>query len=84
MRAAYLRDGRAYVRWISWLEGKIMKEKRDVGEWAAAMALGRFRRSEENFACVFPPPAADGRDQRQADVQRACLRGYLGFWAERR
>lgn len=50
MRAAYLRDGRAYVRWISWLEGKILKEKRDVGEWAAAMALGRFRRSEDNFA----------------------------------
>ena len=50
MRAAYLRDGRAYVRWISFLEGKILKEKRDIGEWAAAMALGRFRRSEEHFA----------------------------------
>jgi Xaa-Pro aminopeptidase len=50
MRQAYLRDGRAMVRWMSWLEGKILKEKREVGEWAAAMALGRFRRDEEYFA----------------------------------
>ncbi|WVQ95119.1 hypothetical protein IAU59_002213 [Kwoniella sp. CBS 9459] len=47
---AYLRDGRAMVRWIAWLEKTILKEQRKVGEWAAAQTLTRFRRREELFA----------------------------------
>jgi hypothetical protein len=38
---------------MAWLEGKIVREKRAVGEWAAAATLTRFRREEENFACVL-------------------------------
>ncbi|ODN90758.1 cytoplasmic protein [Cryptococcus wingfieldii CBS 7118] len=49
-RNAYLRDGHAMVRWFAWLEKALMKDGKKVGEWAAAMALGRERRREENFA----------------------------------
>jgi len=35
---------------MAWLEAKIVKEKRAVGEWAAAQMLFRFRKDEENFA----------------------------------
>ncbi|WVF67507.1 hypothetical protein IAT40_002263 [Kwoniella sp. CBS 6097] len=49
-RNAYLRDGRAMVRWMAWLEKTILKEQRKVGEWAAAQTLTRYRRKEEFFA----------------------------------
>ncbi|WVR09447.1 hypothetical protein IAU60_006514 [Kwoniella sp. DSM 27419] len=49
-RNAYLRDGRAMVRWMAWLEKTILKEERKVGEWAAAQTLTRYRRQEEFFA----------------------------------
>ncbi|KAI9637649.1 peptidase M24, structural domain-containing protein [Dioszegia hungarica] len=49
-RQAYLRDGRAMVRWIAWLEGLLLKEKREVGEWAAVQTLTRYRRQEDHFA----------------------------------
>ncbi|OCF39115.1 cytoplasmic protein [Kwoniella heveanensis CBS 569] len=49
-RNAYIRDGRAMVRWMAWLEKTILKEQRKVGEWAAAQTLTRFRRREEFFA----------------------------------
>lgn len=35
---------------MSWLEDKLIKEKRQVGEWAGAQGLTRFRRQEEHFA----------------------------------
>ncbi|OCF57628.1 cytoplasmic protein [Kwoniella mangroviensis CBS 10435] len=47
---AYLRDGRAMVRWITWLEKILVQEKKKVGEWAAAQTLTRYRRREELFA----------------------------------
>ncbi|WWC71379.1 uncharacterized protein I206_105334 [Kwoniella pini CBS 10737] len=47
---AYLRDGRAMVRWMSWLETMLLQEKKKVGEWAAAQTLTRFRAKEEFFA----------------------------------
>ncbi|WWD19234.1 hypothetical protein CI109_103692 [Kwoniella shandongensis] len=49
-RNAYLRDGRAMVRWMAWLEKTILKEERKVGEWAAAQTLTRYRAKEEHFA----------------------------------
>jgi len=65
MRNAYLRDGRATVcpqqistngtdtdsqaRFIAFLEQKLVKENRPVGEWAAGQILTRYRRQEENF-----------------------------------
>lgn len=52
-RQSYLRDGRAMVRWIAWLQGLLLKEKREVGEWAAVQTLTRYRRQEEHFAYVF-------------------------------
>jgi Xaa-Pro aminopeptidase len=49
-RQAYLRDGRAMVRWMAFLEDKMLNQGRPVGEWAAAQVLLRYRREEENFA----------------------------------
>jgi Xaa-Pro aminopeptidase len=49
-RNAYLRDGRAMVRWMAWLEQKILQDGRPVGEWVAAQGLLRYRKLEENFA----------------------------------
>ena len=49
-RNAYLRDGRAMVRWMAWLEQKILRDARPVGEWVAAQGLLRYRKLEENFA----------------------------------
>ena len=48
-RNAYLRDGRAMIRWMSWLETKLIKENRQLGEWAAGQALARFRAQEALF-----------------------------------
>ena len=48
-RNSYLRDGRAFIRWLSWLENKLMKENREVGEWAASQTLARFRAQEELY-----------------------------------
>ncbi|WVQ79732.1 hypothetical protein IAT38_001832 [Cryptococcus sp. DSM 104549] len=49
-RSAYLRDGRAMVRWMAWLEKTILQENRKVGEWAAAQTLTRYRAKETFFA----------------------------------
>ncbi|CAD6568445.1 MAG: hypothetical protein TREMPRED_004541 [Tremellales sp. Tagirdzhanova-0007] len=49
-RNAYLRDGRAMVRWMAWLDTKLVKEQRSLGEWVAVQTLTRFRRQEEMFA----------------------------------
>ena len=65
MRNAYLRDGRAtvcttlpfcterrltgQVRFLSFMNDKLLKEKRPVGEWAAGQMLTRFRRQEDKF-----------------------------------
>lgn len=70
MRNAYLRDGRAtvsfqhlsvsseklmkQVRFLSFLNEKLLKEKRPVGEWAAGQILTRYRRQEDNFKSVIP------------------------------
>lgn len=35
---------------MSWLEQKIVKEDKKIGEWAAAMVLTRYRRQEELYA----------------------------------
>ena len=48
-RNCYLRDGRAMVRWLSWLGTKLMKENREIGEWAAGQTLARFRMREDLF-----------------------------------
>ncbi|WRT68589.1 uncharacterized protein IL334_005567 [Kwoniella shivajii] len=49
-RNAYLRDGRAMVRWIAWLENMLLKENKKIGEWAAAQTLTRYRAKEDLFA----------------------------------
>ncbi|WVN86205.1 uncharacterized protein L203_101366 [Cryptococcus depauperatus CBS 7841] len=49
-RNAYLRDGRAMVRWLAWLEKILVNDGRKVGEWAAAQALTRERKKEDLFA----------------------------------
>lgn len=51
-RNAYLRDGRAMVRWFAFLEQKLVKEEKKIGEWAAAAVLLRYRRQEDMFAYV--------------------------------
>lgn len=49
-RNAYLRDGRAMVRWFAWLDERLVKEEKKIGEWAAGEVLTRFRRQEDKFA----------------------------------
>ena len=49
-RNAYLRDGRAMVRWFAWLEKRIVEEKKATGEWDAAQVLTRNRQREKLFA----------------------------------
>lgn len=46
------------VRFLSFMNDKLLKEKRPVGEWAAGQMLTRFRRQEENFKHV--PPGSRG------------------------
>ncbi len=48
MKAAYLRDGVAYVRWLAWLEQK-MGEGFDITEYEAAWRLTEFRREGKNY-----------------------------------
>ncbi|KAL1405791.1 hypothetical protein Q8F55_007467 [Vanrija albida] len=60
-RNAYLRDGRAMVRWFAWLDEKLVKEEKKIGEWAAGEVLTRFRRQEEKFAgLAYPNISATG------------------------
>ncbi|ORX38297.1 peptidase M24, structural domain-containing protein [Kockovaella imperatae] len=58
--AAYLRDGRAMVRWFSWLETKLMKEGRELGEWSAGQALIRFRAQEDLYVYANSGISASG------------------------
>lgn len=48
LKAAYLRDGVAYVRWLAWLEQK-MSEGYDITEYEAAWRLTEFRRDGKNY-----------------------------------
>ena len=48
MKAAYLRDGVAYVRWLAWLEYK-MSQGYDITEYEAAWRLTEFRRMGKNY-----------------------------------
>lgn len=38
------------VRWFAFMEQKLVKEEKKIGEWAAAAVLTRFRRQEDMFA----------------------------------
>ncbi|GAA5840109.1 hypothetical protein JCM11251_000607 [Rhodosporidiobolus azoricus] len=49
-RAAYLRDGLAWVRWLAWLEEELTVKKKKVTEWDAAERLTKYREAGENFA----------------------------------
>ena len=49
MKAAYVRDGVAYVRWLAWLEQK-MKQGYDITEYEAAWRLTEFRRMGRNYS----------------------------------
>ncbi|BGP18429.1 hypothetical protein JCM10213v2_006495 [Rhodosporidiobolus nylandii] len=48
-RAAYLRDGVAWVRWLAWLEETLLKQKEEVTEWDAAEKLTEYRSEGEGF-----------------------------------
>ncbi|GJN92494.1 hypothetical protein Rhopal_005524-T1 [Rhodotorula paludigena] len=48
-RAAYLRDGAAWVRWQAWLEEQLARG-RTVTEWDAGEELTRYREKQDNFA----------------------------------
>ena len=37
---------------MAWLDTKLVKEQRSLGEWVAVQTLTRFRRQEEMFAWV--------------------------------
>ncbi|KIP06111.1 hypothetical protein PHLGIDRAFT_73161 [Phlebiopsis gigantea 11061_1 CR5-6] len=48
MKAAYLRDGVAFVRWLAWLEYKV-GQGYDITEYEAAWRLTEFRRMGKNY-----------------------------------
>ncbi|KAI0697287.1 Creatinase/aminopeptidase [Cytidiella melzeri] len=48
MRAAYIRDGVAYVKWLAWLEYK-MSQGYNITEYEAAWRLTEFRRQGKNY-----------------------------------
>lgn len=48
MRAAYIRDGAAYVKWLAWLEYKI-SQGYDITEYEAAWRLTEFRRKGRHY-----------------------------------
>ena len=48
LKAAYIRDGVAYVRWLAWLEYKI-SQGYDITEYEAAWRLTEFRRMGKNY-----------------------------------
>ena len=48
MKAAYLRDGVAFVRWLAWLEHKI-DQGYSITEYEAAWRLTEFRRMGKNY-----------------------------------
>ncbi|CDZ98370.1 creatinase aminopeptidase [Phaffia rhodozyma] len=49
LKAAYLRDGRASIRWMAEMDRSIRKEKKAVDEWEAADLLTTFRSKEKYF-----------------------------------
>jgi Xaa-Pro aminopeptidase len=48
MRAAYIRDGAAYVKWLAWLEDK-MGQGYNITEYEAAWRLTEFRRRGKHY-----------------------------------
>ncbi|KAG8988728.1 hypothetical protein FRB94_000434 [Tulasnella sp. JGI-2019a] len=48
-RAAYLRDAAAFVQWSAWLEEAIVKKKKSVTEWEAALQLGEYRKQLDHY-----------------------------------
>ncbi|ORY63811.1 peptidase M24, structural domain-containing protein [Leucosporidium creatinivorum] len=48
-KAAYLRDGAAWVCWLAWLE-ETLKLGKKVSEWEAAEKLTQYRKKGEDFA----------------------------------
>lgn len=48
LRHAYLRDGAAFVRWLSWLEEK-MSQGYEITEYEAAWRLTEYRRHNKHF-----------------------------------
>ncbi|KAJ9098882.1 hypothetical protein QFC19_006220 [Naganishia cerealis] len=49
-RRAYLRDGAATVRWMTWLDEQIKEKGHEVGEWEAGEKLTELRSHEQYFA----------------------------------
>lgn len=35
---------------MAWMENRLVKEGKDIGEWAAAQVLARYRRQEDMYA----------------------------------
>lgn len=48
IRAAHLRDGASYVRWLAWLEDKLAKGY-EITEYEAAARLTEYRRKNELY-----------------------------------
>lgn len=48
LKAAYLRDGVAYVRWLAWLEHKL-QQGYGINEYEAAWRLTEYRRKQKNY-----------------------------------
>lgn len=49
MKACHVRDGKAVVRYLAWLELQLKSGRTDLTEWSAALQLERFRSEEQYF-----------------------------------
>lgn len=80
-KAAYRRDGAAWVRWAAWLE-EAMKAGEQISEWDAAEKLTAYRKSGESFAgvsgCNKSPYVGV-----LTTLSAACVRQHLGNGTER-
>jgi hypothetical protein len=66
---------------MAWLDGKIVKEKKAVGEWAAAQTLNRLRKEEKYFACVLLAAPCSGLEP-DIESQGLGLWRYIWIWTE--
>ena len=52
MKECHVRDGRAVVRYLAWLEAQLKSGRGDLTEWSAALELTRFRAEEQHFKAL--------------------------------
>lgn len=84
MRAAYIRDGAAYVKWLAWLDYKL-SQGYDITEYEAAWRLTEFRRKGKNYmGLAYENISASGKNAGAFDLPisfgRCVIFKKKSFW----